>query len=85
MGPCVNGSYQSIASGLIQSWASVTQGLWLARSEDFMQQTIVTNLRWLRMVGDTIMILGGIGLLLANRESNFHKETVINEAIIVNM
>ena len=29
--------------------------------------------------------IGGIGLLLANRESNFHKETVINEAIIVNM
>ncbi len=45
--------------GLIQGWASVTQGLWLARSEDFMQQPLLQNLRWLRMVGDTIMILGG--------------------------
>ena len=46
--------------GLIQSWASVTQGLWLARSEDFMQQPLLQNLRWLRMVGDTIMILGAL-------------------------
>ena len=43
--------------GLIQSWASVAQGLWLARSEDFMQQPLLQNLRWLRMVGDTIIIL----------------------------
>ena len=28
--------------GLIQSWASVTQGLWLARSEDFMQQPLLS-------------------------------------------
>ncbi|MFR6483163.1 MAG: hypothetical protein ACLUPK_09325 [Veillonella sp.] len=33
--------------GLIQSWASVTQGLWLARSEDFTQQPLLQNLRWL--------------------------------------
>ena len=46
--------------GLIQSWASVTQGLWLARSEEFMQQPLLQNLRWLRMVGDTIMILGAL-------------------------
>ena len=46
--------------GLIQAWASVTQGLWLARSEDFMQQPILQDLRWLRMIGDSIMILGAI-------------------------
>ena len=46
--------------GLIQAWASVTQGLWLARSEDFMQQPILQDLRWLRMIGDSIMILGAV-------------------------
>lgn len=46
--------------GLIQAWASVTQGLWLARSEDFMQQPILQDLRWLRMIGDSIMIFGAI-------------------------
>ena len=44
--------------GLIQAWASVTQGLWLVRSEDFMQQPLLQDLRWLRIIGDSIMIFG---------------------------
>lgn len=46
--------------GLIQSWASVTTGLWFARSEEFMQQPLLQNLRWLRMIGDTILIIGAV-------------------------
>lgn len=46
--------------GLIQAWASVTQGLWLARSEDFMQQPLLQDLRWLRIIGDSIMIFGAL-------------------------
>ena len=46
--------------GLIQSWASITHGLWFARSEEFMQQPLLQNLRWARLVGDTILIVGAV-------------------------
>ena len=46
--------------GLIQAWASITHGLWFARSEEFMQQPLLQNLRWLRMIGDTILIIGDV-------------------------
>lgn len=46
--------------GLIQAWASITHGLWFARSEEFMQQPLLQTLRWLRMIGDTILIIGAV-------------------------
>ena len=46
--------------GLIQAWASITHGLWFARSEEFMQQPLLQNLRWARLVGDTILIVGAV-------------------------
>ena len=46
--------------GLIQSWASITHGLWFARSEEFMQQPLLQKLRWARLVGDTILIIGAV-------------------------
>ena len=46
--------------GLIQAWAGITHGLWFARSEEFMQQPLLQNLRWLRMIGDTILIIGAV-------------------------
>ena len=46
--------------GLIQSWASITHGLWFARSEEFMQQPLLQNLRWASLVGDTILIVGAV-------------------------
>jgi nitric oxide reductase subunit B len=44
--------------GLLQAWASVEHGLWFARSADFMQQPLIENLRWLRIVGDTVFLVG---------------------------
>lgn len=46
--------------GLIQAWASITHGLWFARSEEFMQQPLLQNLRWARLIGDTILIVGAV-------------------------
>ena len=42
--------------GLAQAWASISQGLWYARSADFLQQPWIQTLRWLRMVGDTFSL-----------------------------
>lgn len=44
--------------GLIQTVASVDHGLWYARSAEFLQQPLLENLRWLRIVGDTVFLVG---------------------------
>lgn len=44
--------------GLIQAYASMEHGLWYARSAEFMQQPLIVFLRWLRMVGDTVFLVG---------------------------
>jgi nitric oxide reductase subunit B len=48
--------------GLLQTWASVEHGMWFARSAEFMQTPLMENLRWLRIIGDTIFATGAIGL-----------------------
>jgi nitric oxide reductase subunit B len=44
--------------GLAQAWASVEQGMWYARSAEFLQQPWLETLRWLRIVGDTVFLAG---------------------------
>lgn len=46
--------------GIYQAHASITEGLWLARSEGFMQQDFLQTLRWVRTFGDVILIIGGL-------------------------
>ncbi|ODU11208.1 MAG: nitric oxide reductase large subunit [Thiobacillus sp. SCN 64-35] len=48
--------------GLIQFHASVSEGLWYARSEAFMQQSLLQTLRWVRTFGDVVFIVGALGL-----------------------
>lgn len=48
--------------GLIQFHASVSQGLWYARSEAFMQQPLLETLRWVRTFGDVVFIVGALAL-----------------------
>ncbi|MEK9940544.1 MAG: cbb3-type cytochrome c oxidase subunit I, partial [Methylotenera sp.] len=48
--------------GIIQFFASASQGLWYARSEVFMQQPILITLRWIRTIGDIVFIVGAIAV-----------------------
>lgn len=48
--------------GLAQTVASVRDGLWYARSAEFMQQDYLQTLRWLRVIGDTIFAVGALAL-----------------------
>ncbi|SUA58585.1 nitric-oxide reductase large subunit [Oligella urethralis] len=50
--------------GLYQFYASVTKGMWYARSEGFLQQDFLETLRWLRTIGDVVFIVGGLAILL---------------------
>lgn len=44
--------------GVLQAVASVNEGMWYARSSEFMQQPGMDTIRWLRIVGDTIFAVG---------------------------
>jgi len=50
--------------GFIQFHASVSQGLWYARSEEFMQQPLLQTLRWVRTFGDVVFIVGAVSVAL---------------------
>ncbi len=53
--------------GISQAVASITEGLWYARSAEFLQQPYLQTLRWMRVPGDVIFALGmlGIGVFVA--------------------
>lgn len=44
--------------GVFQAVASVNEGMWYARSAEFMQTPMMDTLKWLRVIGDTIFALG---------------------------
>ena len=50
--------------GIIQFHASVSHGLWYARSEAFMQQDLLQTLRWVRTFGDVVFIVGALAMAL---------------------
>ncbi len=49
--------------GLLQTLASVKDGLWYARSAEFMQQPFMQTLKWMRVFGDTIFAAGTLALV----------------------
>jgi nitric oxide reductase subunit B len=49
--------------GLLQFYASASQGLWYARSETFMQQDLLQTLRWVRTFGDIVFLVGAFAVI----------------------
>ena len=48
--------------GLAQAWASMTEGLWYARSSEFLYSPELTFVRWLRTPGDIVFGLGALSI-----------------------
>ena len=48
--------------GIIQFHASVSEGMWYARSEGFLQQDILETLRWIRTFADIVFIVGALAV-----------------------
>ena len=48
--------------GILQTLASVDHGMWYARSAEFMSQSHMQTLRWLRTPGDVIFGIGALAL-----------------------
>ncbi|MBZ5578404.1 MAG: nitric-oxide reductase large subunit [Acidobacteriia bacterium] len=49
--------------GLMQTWASVNDGYWYARSTEFLGTPLMQTLRWMRVPGDTVFALGALALV----------------------
>lgn len=50
--------------GAMQAWASVSEGLWYARSAEFLHHPLVEALVWLRVPGDTVFAIGAFLLAI---------------------
>ena len=50
--------------GIYQAWASITQGMWLARSSEVMHSHLMETLVWMRVLGDVVFGLGALFLAL---------------------
>ena len=48
--------------GLIQFHASLSEGMWYARGEAFLQQDILETLRWIRTFSDVVFIVGALAV-----------------------
>jgi len=65
---CMNGGLLLMALvsllplGLAQAWASMTEGLWYARSDDFLYTPLLTFIRWLRVPGDVVFAVGALAI-----------------------
>ncbi|HVV84500.1 MAG TPA: nitric-oxide reductase large subunit [Kofleriaceae bacterium] len=51
--------------GLMQTYASVEHGYWYARSPEFLQTHVMSSLRWMRVVGDSLFSLGAMSFVYA--------------------
>ncbi|HEX6124369.1 MAG TPA: nitric-oxide reductase large subunit [Pyrinomonadaceae bacterium] len=49
--------------GLLQTYQSVNEGYWYARSPEFMQTSLMQTLRWMRLFGDTVFAIGAIAFV----------------------
>ncbi len=49
-----------LPAGIYQAWASVTQGLWFARSAEIVHSRVMEFLVWMRVPGDIVFALGAV-------------------------
>jgi nitric oxide reductase subunit B len=47
-----------LPAGIYQAWASVSQGLWFARSPEIVHSAVMETLVWLRVPGDVVFSIG---------------------------
>ncbi|MHB1091471.1 nitric-oxide reductase large subunit [Thiobacillus sp.] len=53
-----------VPAGLYQAWASITHGVWFARSPEVVHSTLMETLVWLRVPGDVVFSVGVLFLAL---------------------
>jgi nitric oxide reductase subunit B len=53
-----------VPAGIYQAWASITQGMWYARSPEVIHSDLMTTLVWMRVPGDIVFSAGVLFLVL---------------------
>ncbi len=53
-----------LPAGIYQAWASITKGLWYARSPEVIHSGVMETLVWLRVPGDIVFAAGSVFLAL---------------------
>ncbi len=51
-----------LPAGIYQAWASVSRGVWFARSPEIVHSKLMETLVWLRVPGDVVFAMGGVFL-----------------------
>ena len=49
-----------LPAGIYQAWASITKGLWFARSPEIIHSKVMETLVWLRVPGDIVFAAGAV-------------------------
>jgi nitric oxide reductase subunit B len=49
-----------LPAGIVQAWASITKGLWYARSAELVHSPLMETLVWLRVPGDVVFAAGAV-------------------------
>jgi nitric oxide reductase subunit B len=49
-----------LPAGIYQAWASITQGLWYARSAEIIHSPVMETLVWMRVPGDVLFAAGSV-------------------------
>lgn len=52
--------FSLLPQGALQAWASVSHGLWYARSAEFMHQPLMHLVVWMRVPGDIVFSAGPV-------------------------
>jgi nitric oxide reductase subunit B len=53
-----------VPAGIYQAWASITKGMWFARSPEVIHSAFMENMVWLRVPGDVVFAVGTVFLAL---------------------
>jgi nitric oxide reductase subunit B len=53
-----------VPSGIYQAWASVSKGMWFARSPEVIHSPLMETLVWMRVPGDLVFAVGALFLAL---------------------
>jgi len=53
-----------VPAGIYQAWASISTGMWFARSPDVIHSKLMETLVWMRVPGDVVFAIGTLFLAL---------------------
>jgi nitric oxide reductase subunit B len=51
-----------VPAGIYQAWASISKGMWFARSPEVIHSPLMETLVWLRVPGDVVFAIGTVCL-----------------------